>query len=200
MNHFLRVYLPIYLVAYLVLAFVWPTYKTWKATGINPVTFGKADTAHDYIGWVMKCLMALLLLMVIGFCMGSTVYRYVLPIGYLEMPWLQMTGLVLVHLALVWIAIAQYQMQNSWRIGIDEVNKTELRTKGIFSISRNPIFLGMLVSMLGLFLLIPNALGFCLTLLTYFVIQIQIRLEEAFLEKQHGAVYQGYKQRVRRLI
>lgn len=200
MGHFMRIYLPIYLVAYLVLAFVWPTYKTWKATGINPVTFGKADTAHDYIGWVMKCLMALLLLMVIGFCMGKTVYAYLLPIDYLEMPWLQMTGLVLVHLALVWIAIAQYQMQNSWRIGIDEVNKTELRTKGIFSISRNPIFLGMMVSMLGLFLLIPNALGFCLTLLTYFVIQIQIRLEEAFLEKQHGDLYQAYKQKVRRLI
>lgn len=200
MDNFLRIYLPIYLVAYLVMAFIWPTYKTWKATGINPVTFGKADTAHDYIGWVMKCLMALLLLMVMGFCMGKKVYGYLLPIGYLEMPWLQITGLVLVHLSLVWIAIAQYQMQHSWRIGIDEVNKTELRTKGIFSISRNPIFLGMMVSMLGLFLLIPNALGFCLTLLTYFVIQIQIRLEEAFLEKQHGVVYKAYKQRVRRLL
>jgi protein-S-isoprenylcysteine O-methyltransferase Ste14 len=31
-------------------------------------------------------------------------------------------------------------MDNSWRIGIDEENKTGLVTKGIFSISRNPIF------------------------------------------------------------
>ena len=31
-----------------------------KQTGINPVTFGKTDNAHDYIGFVMKVLIALL--------------------------------------------------------------------------------------------------------------------------------------------
>jgi protein-S-isoprenylcysteine O-methyltransferase Ste14 len=200
MDNFLRVYLLVYLIAYLMMAFVWPTYKTWKATGINPITFGRADTAHDYIGFVMKLLMGLLLVMVVCFCAGKNVYPYLAPIGYLEIPWLRIVGLVLVHVALVWVAIAQFQMQHSWRIGIDEVHKTELRTKGIFSISRNPIFLGMMASMLGLFLVIPNALGFCLTLLTYFIIQIQIRLEEAFLEKQHGERYLQYKQRTRRLV
>ena len=83
---------------------------------------------------------------------------------------------------------------------IDEINKTELITKGIFSISRNPIFLGMIVSVLGLFFVIPNALMFCLTITTYIVIQIQIRLEEQFLQKQHGQVYINYKQKTRRLI
>ena len=91
-------------------------------------------------------------------------------------------------------------MSDSWRIGIDEINKTELITKGIFSISRNPIFLGMIVSVLGLFFVIPNALMFCLTITTYIVIQIQIRLEEEFLERQHTKNYINYKQKTRRLI
>jgi hypothetical protein len=31
-----------------------------QQTGINPITFGKTDIAHDYIGFVMKVLIALL--------------------------------------------------------------------------------------------------------------------------------------------
>ncbi|HNK91377.1 MAG TPA: hypothetical protein PKN63_12545 [Chitinophagales bacterium] len=58
----------------------------------------------------------------------------------------------------------------------------------------------MIVSVLGLFFVIPNALMFCLTITTYIVIQIQIRLEEQFLQKQHGQVYINYKQKTRRLI
>jgi protein-S-isoprenylcysteine O-methyltransferase Ste14 len=41
---------------------------------------------------------------------------------------------------------------------------------------------------------------FCLVVLTYFVIQIQIRLEEEFLEKQHKTDYINYKFKTRRLI
>ena len=91
-------------------------------------------------------------------------------------------------------------MSKSWRIGIDEKHKTELITKGIFSISRNPIFLGMILTVFGLFLIIPNAITFFLALATYFIIQIQIRLEEEFLEKQHGEIYKNYKKTVKRLI
>ncbi len=41
MINYLKIYLPIYLVAYLLVSFIIPTYKTYKQTGINPVTFGK---------------------------------------------------------------------------------------------------------------------------------------------------------------
>ena len=54
----------------------------------------------------------------------------------------------------------------------------------------------MIVSVFGLFFfVIPNALMFCLTITTYIVIQIQIRLEEQFYKKQHGQVYINYKQK-----
>jgi len=200
MENFLRIYLPIYLLAYLAMAFVIPTYKTWKKTGVNPITFGKADTAHNYIGFVMKSLIALLFIAVLCFSIGGNVYKYMIPIDYLQIAGLQFFGLALIHISLVWIAIAQYQMSVSWRIGIDEINKTELKTTGIFSISRNPIFLGMILSMLGIFFILPNALTFYLTLTTYFIIQIQIRLEEEFLTRQHGEAYLHYRQSTRRLI
>lgn len=200
MHTFLKIYLPIYLLLYLAVAFVLPTYRTWKQTGINPVTFGKEDTAHNYIGFVMKILIALLFVMTIIYAISDTLYTYLLPAWYLNKFSILIIGLIVIHASLIWIIFAQFQMRNSWRIGIDERNKTKLVTTGIFSVSRNPIFFGMILTVLGLFLILPNALSFFLTVATYFIIQIQIRLEEEFLEKQHGRSYSDYKAKTRRLI
>ena len=103
-------------------------------------------------------------------------------------------------LALIWTAVAQWLMGTSWRIGIDEVHKTELRTSGLFSLSRNPVFLGMLAALLGLFMLLPNALTLLCLVAGYLLLQIQIRLEEEALLRQHSITYENYKSRVRRLF
>jgi protein-S-isoprenylcysteine O-methyltransferase Ste14 len=200
MTEVLKIYLPIYLVAYLLLSFVIPSYRTYAKTGINPVTFGKKDNAHDYIGFIMKAIIILLILAVSLFAIDDNWYFFISPILFLQNEYLVIIGLIFIHISLLWIAIAQYQMNSSWRIGIDEKNKTALITKGIFSLSRNPIFLGMILSILGLFLIIPNAVTFFCTLTSYFIIQIQIRLEEVFLEKQHAEEYINYKNKTRRLI
>jgi len=50
------------------------------------------------------------------------------------------------------------------------------------------------------FLLLLNLISFFITACSYIVIQIQIRLEEAFFVRQHGEAYTRYKERVRRLI
>jgi protein-S-isoprenylcysteine O-methyltransferase Ste14 len=199
-NILLRIYLPIYLTLYMLVAFVIPTYRTYKSTGINPITFGKADNPHDYIGFIMKILIALLFVSVMTFAINEEWYNYLSPIKFLEKKPLVTIGLFIIHISLIWISIAQYQMSTSWRIGIDEKNKTKLVTTGIFGISRNPIFLGMIISMLGIFFILPNALTFCLVLTTYIVIHIQIRLEEEFLQKQHGEEYLRYRERTKRLI
>lgn len=200
MQLFIKYYLPIYLLLFFSVVFLVPTYRTWKQTGINPVTFDKEDTAHNYIGFVMKLLIGLLFGVVLFYSFGGMNYQYLLPVWYLEKGWIKITGLIVIHVALVWVIVAQKQMSNSWRIGIDKKNKTKLVTQGVFSISRNPIFLGIILSVAGLFLVLPNAMTFFLTLATYFIIQIQIRLEEEFLERQHEAAYLAYKQKVRRLI
>lgn len=106
----------------------------------------------------------------------------------------------MLFISLLWTVIAQGHMKNSWRIGIDKDTKTELVTTGLFSISRNPIFFGMILSLIGLLLTTPNALTALFLTLGYVLIQIQIRLEEEFLTKEHGQVYLNYKQKVRRLI
>jgi len=83
-------------------------------------------------------------------------------------------------------------MANSWRIGIDEKNKTELVINGLFSISRNPIFLGIMIANFGLFLIIPNAFTLLIVSLSMVSINTQIRLEEVFLKTTHGNAYEQY--------
>ena len=112
----------------------------------------------------------------------------------------RLTGIVLLLLSLVWTVIAQGQMGESWRIGIDQSHRTNLVQSGVFSLSRNPIFLGMMLTLFGLFLVIPNALTLLTLGLGVVLIQIQVRLEEEFLARTHGDEYILYRIRVRRWI
>ena len=91
-------------------------------------------------------------------------------------------------------------MKDSWRIGIDHEKKSELVTTGLFSVSRNPIFFGMLLSLVGLFLCLPTLFTSIFLVSGYLLIQIQIRLEEDYLRKEHGELYLTYLSKVRRLI
>ena len=76
----LQIYLPIYLLLYILVAFIVPTYRTYKQTGINPITFGKNDNAHDYIGFIMKVLIALLFFAVLIFSFSQRIYQYLNPV------------------------------------------------------------------------------------------------------------------------
>lgn len=137
---------------------------------------------------------------VLIFAFFSTWHDYFLPIKQLDSSISKYIGLTLLFISLLWTIIAQGHMKNSWRIGIDNDTKTELVTTGLFSVSRNPIFFGMILSLVGLFLSTPNALTALFLIVGYILIQIQIRLEEEFLENEHKQTYLNYKQKVKRLI
>jgi protein-S-isoprenylcysteine O-methyltransferase Ste14 len=196
----LQWYLPFFLLIYLLVTFVLPSWRVYKKTGINPMTFGKDDNAHDFIGRWMKGITALLAAVILLFSFVPGWYSYLLPFWYLEHTGFKITGLTVIHLSLGWIMLAQYQMNNSWRIGIDQQHPTELVTTGLFRISRNPVFVGMLVSVLGMFFILPNAITLLILVASYILIQVQIRLEEDHLNHLHGIAYQQYRKKVRRLV
>ncbi len=191
-------YVLLYLVFYLFFAFGWPSYRTWKQTGLNPVVFGTSDSAHDYIGKMMKIVVLLLIASSLSYTFGFA--EWFSPFLYLDLEILDISGLFLIHFSLLWITIAQHQMGKNWRIGIDQKHKTDLETGGLFQFSRNPIFLGMILSVTGLFFIQPNAVTFFVWLTSIILIQIQIRLEEEYLTGIHGKTYLAYKARVRRFI
>jgi protein-S-isoprenylcysteine O-methyltransferase Ste14 len=200
MEEFLRIALPAYFMIYFGVAFVLKSVLVAKRIGKNPLVLPKSDNAYGLIGRYFKQTMIALFVYVLVFAFFPTWYKLFLPILELDRLPIKYIGMTFLCVALIWTVIAQHHMKNSWRIGIDTETKTEMITNGLFTFSRNPIFFGMILSLIGLFLLTPNACTMLFLILGYVLIQIQIRLEEEFLTKEHGQEYLVYKQKVRRLI
>jgi protein-S-isoprenylcysteine O-methyltransferase Ste14 len=200
METFQKPFLVIYFLLVFGLVFALPTYRVWKSTGASPYKLGNSDSAHDYIGRYFRLTLLACALVVTIFAFGPSMYPYLLPIPFLLNPVLFGLGSTLLVPALVWVLIAQSQMRQSWRIGIDEDVRTELVQHGLFQRSRNPIFLGMRVMLLGLFLALPNTATFAILLTGEILVQVQVRLEEEFLTRSHGESYLNYQKQVNRWL
>ena len=162
------------------------------------MVFKTTDSAHDYIGRVFRILFALIVIIVLVRSFWPDGYLLLMPIERLERTGITTAGVMLLILSLVWTLLAQTQMGESWRIGIDQEHQTVLVRTGLFRFSRNPIFLGMIITLVGLFLVIPNVLTLLTLMMGAVLIGIQVRLEEEFLLKSHGEDYVLYKRHVRR--
>lgn len=196
----LKIFLPAYLIILFLTAFLWRSIVVWKKTGVNPYKLGRSQSAHDFVGLLFRFTFVTIAAVIAVFCLSSEAYQYLTPIAWLQRPTLVMIGLALLIVSLVWILIAQAQMRESWRIGIDEEIKTDLVRRGVFRISRNPIFLGMRVLLVGFFLVLPNAITFAMLLVGDALMQIQVRLEEEHLARMHGEDYREYRRKTRRWL
>jgi protein-S-isoprenylcysteine O-methyltransferase Ste14 len=96
---------------------------------------------------------------------------------------------------------AQWAMGTSWRIGVDDRERTGLVERGPFRWVRNPIFTWMTVALLGLVVMIPNAWSIAAMVLMIVAIELQVRLvEEPYLVRTHGDVYLRYAARTGRFV
>jgi len=77
----------------------------------------------------------------------------------------------------------------------------KLIEEGLFKISRNPMYLGFIVALVGVAALFGSLIAF-ISPITFFIIInfILIPLEEELMEKTFGKKYLEYKKRVRRWI
>jgi len=187
-------------VIFFVAALFWRSYQVWRQTGTNPYKLGGSDSAHDFIGRLFRITVLAVLAVVAIYAMSKSFYQLLVPIPWLMHPMSILIGLIFLAAALVVVLLAQTQMGNSWRIGIDTDVKTALVQHGIFALSRNPIFLGIQFMLLGLLLVLPNAVTLAICVLGMALIQTQVRLEEAHLTQMHGEEYRTYQRRVRRWL
>ena len=171
-----------------------------RKTGINPVKLKQDDSVHGTMYRVLKVSVASWAFMSLVYAFAPAVKPWLVPIAYLETGAAHAAGAVFAAVAILWIGIAQIQMSASFRIGIDPSEKTSLIRHGVFSLSRNPIYLGILVGVLGFFLMAPNALSFGTTVAAVIGFSVVVRLEEEYLLSQHGEAYREYRSAVRRWI
>lgn len=78
---------------------------------------------------------------------------------------------------------------------------SQLLTDGMFAVSRNPLYLGYVIIVLGCALGSASYLALLFPVLCFGVLQVMIiPLEEAMLLKQFGTSYQAYQRTVRRWL
>ena len=78
---------------------------------------------------------------------------------------------------------------------------TGLVMSGLYKISRNPMYLGLLTILFGFAIYLGNLTSFLVLPAFYFVItEMQIKPEERMLEEKFGEQYLDYKSKVRRWL
>ena len=96
------------------------------------------------------------------------------------------------------LAVSLFKKQNTTVNPIKIENASSLVTSGIFEYSRNPMYLGMTLILLGLALMFNVIGGILFTLLfTIYITKFQIKPEEEVMEKLFGEDFLKYKQNVR---
>lgn len=171
-----------------------------RRTGINPVKLKTDDSVHGALDRVLKVSIATWSFVSLVYAFAPGVKAWLVPIDYLEAEGVHLAGAIVAAIAIVWIGIAQVQMSASFRMGVDPSEKTALVRHGLFSRSRNPIYVGILAAVAGFFLMAPNALSFGLTITAIVGIPVQVRLEEEYLLSKHSDAYREYQSAVRRWI
>lgn len=189
-----------YFLVYFFTAFAWKSWRTYMKTGVNPIVLPSTDDAYGFVARAFKLILVAMLAYLSALAFfdfvksGSGTFQWLISAEIQIFSWLLMA------IGMVTTIKSQHDMSNSWRIGIDTHSKTDLVTTGIYSFSRNPIYLSMRLAVLGAFLLIPNGVMLLLLGLSEVFMQIQVRLEETHLKQVHGKSYEIYASKVRRWL
>lgn len=138
-----------------------------------------------------------------GLLLGGTVQWFyqarLFPAGYALFS--RILGALLIAAGLAIVLIAKNKMQKA-QTNIEPWKPTNaIITDGIYSVSRNPIYVAMTLVYLGVTLIFnsPWFLPFLIFVLCVMHFGVILR-EEKYLEKKFGAEYLEYKQKVRRWI
>lgn len=117
-----------------------------------------------------------------------------------QSPVLKAIGCILILGGLITFFLSLVSFGSSWRIGIDSQKPGQLVTTGVFSFTRNPIFLFIDMLFFSVWLIYGTLFFLATAVLVILVIHYQILQEERFLEGFYGEAYIAYKKNVRRYI
>jgi len=107
---------------------------------------------------------------------------------------------VIAGLALMFWAMLQFRFANTQLLPNSETNNA-LVSNGVFAITRNPMYLGMVIFCIGGALWFGRPLMLLAPVLMFAVASwVFIPFEEAKMRRQFGDVFDAYTKRVRRWI
>lgn len=180
------------------IVFVLRTVVHWRRTGSTGLNGFRGRPGS--ISWIAGIMVSIGFVLALGAPLATLLGW---PGGTLlfESRVVHSTGAVLLALGTSGTLASQLSLGDSWRVGVDETEETDLVTSGLFAWIRNPIFSFMGLSHLGLVLLLPVAVALLGALVATIGVVLQVRfVEEPYLLRTHGRAYADYASRVGRFV
>lgn len=172
----------------------WAHRRRTGSSGFNGIT-GNPGSAE---WWGGVLFVAALLLAGVGLVLAATGTTPVITGIPTLARWL---GMVTTLTGFALVLIAQTAMGASWRIGVDDSERTDLVSTGLFAHVRNPIFTAMCLALGGLALMAPTPLTLAAVASLVTAVELQVRVvEEPYLLASHGTTYAQYAARVGRFL
>jgi protein-S-isoprenylcysteine O-methyltransferase Ste14 len=189
--------LPIAALAYLMLTVVFPVLRLRRRTGSLGIKLldRRSSQRERLTSLGLGVCLAGVLVWTITYATVGPSALFVWPVQL----WVGVLGWLCFLLGTLGTVAAQAQMGSSWRIGIDSL-RTSLVTTGLYAFVRNPIFTGVLLTLMGLVVLIPSPWLLLLVTAVFLLVRVQVRAEERHLTRLHGEDYLAYASRVGRFL
>jgi protein-S-isoprenylcysteine O-methyltransferase Ste14 len=179
-------------------AFVWRGWIQWRRTGDHG--FRGISGSPGSPEWWGGGLLAVGLVAAFAAPLAELA-GWLAPWPPLARPGWRAAGLACAGAGFALTLAAQLQMGASWRVGVDAAERTELVTAGLFRFVRNPIYSAMLLALVGLGLLVPNAISLLALAASLAGLEIQVRrVEEPHLLRVHGGPYRAWAARTARFL
>lgn len=171
-----------------------------RAAGRSVWLFGQATGSDRWSAWGFRLAFGLALL-------GPLLQTAVPRLHQDDPLWLELGGPLwgvpghFLAIAGAMLAFAgQIAMGVSWRVGVARDAVGDLVAGGLYEISRNPVFAGQLLLLLGVAFAIPSVPTVLAATLFWLSARSQIRTEERVLEARFGEDYRAYRARVPRWV
>tara|TARA_R110002096_G_scaffold138856_3_gene292903 strand:+ start:409 stop:1005 length:597 start_codon:yes stop_codon:yes gene_type:complete len=111
-------------------------------------------------------------------------------------------GLTIMLFGLFVVLLCQFAMGKSWRIGVpaEKEESQTLITTGFYAYSRNPIYVGILIFLLGCVVTVPGPITILSLVFTAMFVRTIVKNEEVFMAASFGKEFETYCHEVRRWI
>ena len=179
------------LIIVLIIAIVLTRVLWMKRRGVEAVYFGKLDRTDYLIPPFALFYFYLVFANVFKFPSVSR-QEFFHSVG---IAWV---GVVFCLAALILVLCSLVSLRQSFRVGIDTDHPDRLVTTGVFRISRNPIYIGFALVLIGQFLVFPNWILLVYTGAGVWLLHRQVIREEVYLKMHYGTEYVEYCKRVGR--
>ena len=128
--------------------------------------------------------------------------RYFPIVHFIDSPWNKIgVAMIVVSAVSDFWSIFLFLKKHTTANPMKPENTTGIITKGLYKITRNPMYVGLLIILTGYAIWLGSLTPFFVLPLFYLLItEMQIKPEEEILERKFGQDYLNYKNSVRRWL